>query len=120
MPSDPVDLLGFTLRIKDKISSSFIEIDSILLLVIYSKTGMELLFKISLHSFEKCSLKSFALSMQFKINVPSLRIGGIFGALHLFITLSIIFQYFLLVVPGSFSLDPKFARYDNLADSTAS
>ena len=55
--------------------------------------GNVLLLIMGLHCFEKKSLKYFAFSLQFRIHILLTRIGGILGALHLFITLLIIFQY---------------------------
>ena len=50
--------------------------------------GNTLLIRLGMHCFEKKSMKSFAFSLQFKINVLFTRIGGILGALHLFITIN--------------------------------
>ena len=69
------------------------DILSIFLLVYKFRGGNTLLLTIGVHCFEKKSLKSFAFSQQFKINVLFTRRGGILGVLFLFITLLIIFQY---------------------------
>ena len=62
-----------------------------------------------LHCCEKWSLKYCAFSLQFRINKLFTR-GGILGALHLFITQLIIFQYDFSDVPGLFTLLPRFIR----------
>ena len=56
-------------------------------------SGKTLLLKIGLHCCEKKALKYFSFSLQLRINKLLTRRGGIFGALHIFITLLIIFQY---------------------------
>ena len=91
IPSEPVALLGFIFRISEIISSFFIVIWSILLLVRNRKLGNTLLLIMGLHCCAKKSLKSFAFYLQSKINLLFIR-GGILGALHLFITLLTIFQ----------------------------
>ena len=63
---------------------------------------------IGLHCLEKKSLKSFAFSVQLKIKVLLASRGGILGALQLFVTLLINFQYAFQDVLGSFILFPKF------------
>ena len=109
IPSEPEAVFGFKFRTKQIISSLLIEIWSILLSV-RNYMGNELLLVISLHCFGKKSLKTFALSLQFEINTLFTRRGGILGALHLFITLLIIFQYDFWEVLGSFTLFPKLVR----------
>ena len=53
-----------------------------------------------LHCCERKIIKSSALALQFIINLLFFKIGGNFGALHLFITLLIIFQYDFWLVLG--------------------
>ena len=91
MPSEPVALLGLILRINAMISSFLIFNWSILYSVRKIEMGNTLLLIIGLHC-EKKTLKSLAFSLQSKINRLFIRRGGILGALHLFITLFIIFQ----------------------------
>ena len=68
------------------------DISSILLSVRKFIVGNTLLLNTGVHCFEKKSLKSFAFSLQFIINTFFTSTGGIFDALHLFITRLIIFQ----------------------------
>ena len=110
-------LLGFKLRMKDRMSSFLISTESILALVIYWKSGRTLLLMINVHCFEKKSLKSLAFSLQQIMKVPLSRIGGIFGVRDLFITLYIIFQYFLGEVSESFRELASFSRYNFFAVS---
>ena len=72
--------------------------------------GSTLLLITGLHCCEKWSLKYCAFPLQFRINKLFTRRGGIVGALHLFITLLIIFQYDFCDVPGLFTLLPRFVR----------
>ena len=82
--------------------------------------GNILLLIMGLHCFEKKSLKCLAFSLELRINKLFTRTGGTLGALHLFHhsieNLPIRIQWEIL---ESFTLFPKFAKYDNLADSTA-
>ena len=62
------------------------------------------------HCAAKYLLNSLAFSLQSNTNLLLARIGGILGALHLFSTLVIIFQYDFGGVFGSLSLSPSRLR----------
>ena len=55
----------------------------ILAFALYKKGDEILVFYISVHMFEKKSLKGFAFSQKFETNLPSINSGGIAGILLL-------------------------------------
>ena len=59
------------------------------------------------HFVAKELLNAVALSLQLTINLLFISRGGIFGALHLFSSLLIIFQYDFWLVWGSVSSTPR-------------
>ena len=86
IPSEPEALLGFKLRISFRISSSVITTELIQDSVIYTNSGRTQSLMIKVHCFAKWLLKSLAFSAHFSTKFPLCKIGGIFGALLLFMT----------------------------------
>ena len=80
------------------------------LLVREEKEGKVLLFSFGVHCFAKKSLKRVAFSLQFITNLSLTLSGGILGALDLFMTFVIIFQYVFCVISLSANLQPRDLR----------
>ena len=92
IPSEPVALFGFSKWIRGVMLSIVNRILESLSFVKFERMGKILLFRTSEHCREKNWVNNVAFSRQFKINLLFTRRGGIFGALHLFITLFRILQ----------------------------
>ena len=99
IPSEPVAIFGFSERIRGVTSSIVNRILESHSFVKYERMGKILLFRTSEHCRQKNWVNNVAFSRQFKINLLSTRRGGVFGTLHLFITL---FRILKVTITGKF------------------
>ena len=120
MTSQPCALFEFRSFTTSRIASRDSITSLIRLHVLNSKLRREFPTSIIEHCFAKLLLKMFDFVRKFLSNILSTSRGGIVGFLFLPRKRFNIDQYALGPVLGSFSLLPRFEKYDDLEDDITS